>query len=97
MSWIGDGHKFICPLLRKWRRMAKGKEARESVRQDLMDFLTSAHPPQSLRLSAGGFAAAVPFFGTCDEAITLKSNDMTCHIASDSNDIACHIASDGFS
>ena len=88
MSWIGDGHKFICPLLRKWRRMMKGKEARDSVQQDLVDFLTSAHPPQSLRLSAGGcvFPSAVPFCGTCDEAITLKSND-----------IACQIASDGFS
>ena len=88
MSWIGDGHKFICPLLRKWRRMMKGKEARDSVQQDLVDFLTSAHPPQSLRLSAGGcvFPSAVPFCGTCDEEITLKSND-----------IACQIASDGFS
>jgi hypothetical protein len=53
-----------------------------------VDFLTSAHPPQSLRLSAGGcvFPSAVPFCGTCDEEITLKSND-----------IACQIASDGFS
>ena len=66
----------------------KGKEARDSVQQDLVDFLTSAHPPQSLRLSAGGcvFPSAVPFCGTCDEEITLKSND-----------IACQIASDGFS
>ena len=111
MSWIADGHKFICPLLRKWRRMMKGKEARESVRQDLVDFLASEHPPQSLRLSAspqdtytnlakstnivcqiasdgssaGGceISSSVPFCSTCDdEAITLKSNDTACQIAS---------------
>ena len=89
----------------------KGKEARESVRQDLVDFLASEYPPQSLRLSAspqdtytnlakstnvvcqiasdgssaGGceISSSVPFCSTCDdEAITLKSNDTACQIAS---------------
>ena len=62
MSWNGEAeaiirHKEICPLLKKWRHVAKGKETVESVglREDMVQFLRTA---MSTLMPEGGAVVA---------------------------------------
>ena len=52
MAWKGEtedfcygiSHKGICPLLKQWRRVAKGKATEESagLRQEMVEYLRAA-------------------------------------------------------
>ena len=52
MAWEGEvemlsygmPHKAICPLLKQWRKVAKGKATAESagLRKEMVDYLRSA-------------------------------------------------------
>ena len=52
MAWRGEienfcygiSHKAICPLLKKWRRVAKGKKTVESagLREAMVEYLRAA-------------------------------------------------------
>ena len=53
-------HKGICPLLKQWRKTAKGKEKLESagLRQEMVEYLRAA-----VSASPGGRAMAAPSAG----------------------------------
>ena len=53
-------HKGICPLLKQWRKVAKGKEKEESagLRQEMVEYLRAA-----VSASPGGSAMAAPSAG----------------------------------
>ena len=56
----GMPHKTICPLLRQWRKVAKGKATVESagLRQEMVEYLRAA-----VSASPGGSAMAAPSAG----------------------------------
>ena len=48
----GSGHKLMCPLLKRWRHVHKGKESKEACRPDLLAHLQGlqAAAQEALRL-----------------------------------------------
>ena len=56
----GMPHKGICPLLKQWRKVAKGKATEESagLRQEMVEYLRAA-----MSASPGGRAMAAPSAG----------------------------------
>ena len=68
MAWKGEAentcygiaHKAICPLLKQWRQVAKGKATVESagLRQEMVEYLRAA-----VSASPGGRAMAAPSAG----------------------------------
>ena len=56
----GMPHKGICPLLKQWRKVAKGKATEESagLRQEMVEYLRAA-----VSASPGGRAMAAPSAG----------------------------------
>ena len=64
MAWNGEAedicygmrHKAMCPLLKQWRQVAKGKETAESVglREAMMEYLRAAvsAEPEGSRMAA---------------------------------------------
>ena len=62
MAWKGETetlsipHKAICPLLRQWRRVAKGKATAESagLREAMVEYLRAAvsAEPEGSRMAA---------------------------------------------
>ena len=56
----GMPHKGICPLLKQWRQVAKGKATVESagLRQEMVEYLRAA-----VSASPGGWAMAAPSAG----------------------------------
>ena len=68
MAWRGEvenfcygiSHQGICPLLRQWRQVAKGKATVESagLRQEMVEHLRAA-----VSASPGGSAMAAPSAG----------------------------------
>ena len=68
MAWKGEAeifsygitHKAICPLLKQWRQVAKGKATVESagLRQEMVEYLRAA-----VSASPGARAMAAPSAG----------------------------------
>ena len=68
MAWRGEAeqcsygitHKAICPLLKQWRQVDKGKATMESagLRQKMVEYLRAA-----VSASPGGRAMAAPSAG----------------------------------
>ena len=70
MSWEGEtegffygiSHKLICPLLKQWRRVAKGKATVESagLREAMVEYLraaVSAEPGEDIQGSRSAVTA----------------------------------------
>ena len=62
MAWIGEAeecsygtpHKGICPLLKQWRQVAKGKATVESagLREGMVEYLRAAVSPEGSTMAA---------------------------------------------